>query len=226
MAEFNEKFFGKLSGKFGDFIGVIKGDDNYVTKRSSSRKIDNSPEAVERRAKFKASIQAAKAVTSLTNLKHIWGEKSPKKLSAYNYCIKYNYANIDSDGPRTGYSIVPGQGFSFSIESYSRTDDGIDLTILPLTNSSTFDTDKESHIEASFVILMKNPDSTTSKFSFTALRSNRLPLIIDGNHTFSVIFEDTFKEYLSQFAEVKIYIALNTSDANETPIQFSSQLVR
>lgn len=27
MAEFKEKIFGKLSGKFGDFIGVIKGED-------------------------------------------------------------------------------------------------------------------------------------------------------------------------------------------------------
>jgi len=227
MAEFKEKFFGKVSGKFGDFIGVIKGDENYLAKFSANRKIDNSEAGIKRRAKFKASILAAKTIMGIPNLKTVWKLKAPKKQSGYNYCIKYNYPNIDMDGTKAGYSIVPDYGFAFSTESFSITEDSISLTVLPLINSTAFDLSIEKSIEACFLVELNNPDGDISKkLAFTKLVSADQVLDLENNITFTVNLLETEKNLIASYPNTKVHIALITKNESGEPIQYSSSLIK
>lgn len=222
MAELKEKFFGKISGAFGDFIGIVRGDDNYIVKKKANRKIDNSPQAVERRNKFGVAIQASKAVNSITNLKLIWKLKAPSKLSAFNNFIKYNYHYVESNGTTTGFSLLPGLGFAFSVDNFAVTEDSISLTIFPLINSFTFDTGVEKNIEAYFLIELNNPISENSKkVLFFIKSSGKQSLDLENSLTFSIALKETDTKLISQYSVTKVHVVFCTLDAEEKPVHYS-----
>lgn len=227
MASFKEKFFGKLSGAFGDYIGVIRGDDNLVIRKSSNRKIDTSPEGIERRNRFLASIKASKSINSISGLRYFWKEAAGPKQSAYNYCIKKNYPYITGNGTVDGFSIVPGFGFAFSIDAYTRDENGINLSLTQFSNSTLFNTEIEKNIEAYFIIEVNDPEKVNNeKVHFFPRITEPQPLDLENPLSFSVAFEQSDNTTFSLYPTVKVHIAFCTLDDQGLPVQYSSSLVQ
>lgn len=222
MAELKEKFFGKISGAFGDFIGIVRGDDNYIVKKKANRKIDNSPQAVDRRNKFGVAIQASKSVNSITNLKLIWKLKAPSKLSAFNNFIKYNYHYVESSGTTTGFSLLPGLGFAFSVDDFAITEDSIGLTLLSLINSYSFNTEIEKNIEAYFLVELYSPVSESSKKVLFFIKSSGKQLLdLENSLSFSVALKETDTKLISQYSGIKVHVVFCTLDVEDKPIHYS-----
>lgn len=223
MAELKEKFFGKISGAFGDFIGVVRGDDNYIVKKKANRKVDTSPEAIERRNKFGVAIKASKVVNAVPNLKSIWVENAPSKLTAFNSFIKYNYKYVDGSGSKPGFSLLPGIGFAFSVDTFNQSESDITITLLPLANSTTFDTGIEKNIEAHFLLELFNPnESSNNKILFFSKSSVSQALVLDNPLTFSVNLLETEANLLASYPNVKVHVVFCTLDESNNPIQYSS----
>lgn len=227
MASFKEKFFGKLSGAFGDYIGVIKGDDNFVMRKTSNRKIDTSPEGIERRNRFLTCIKASKKINSINSLRYFWKEAAGPKQSAYNYCIKKNYPYVTGSGTVDGFSIVPGFGFAFSIDTYTRDANGINLSLMQFSNPTLFDTEIEKNIVAYFIIEVNDPDKANNeKVHFFTRITEPQPLDLENPLSFGVTFEQSDNTTFSLYPTVKVHIAFCTLDDEGSPIQYSSSLVQ
>ncbi len=227
MASLKEKFFGKLSGSFGDYIGIVKGDDNFVARKSSKRRLDTSPKGVERRLKFLACIKASKAITSKSSLHYFWKNAAGPKQSAYNYCIKKNYPYITGDGTLSGFSVVPGLGFGFSTDTYTRDENGAILSLFQFANPDMFDTEIEKSIEAYFVFEHYDPEKVDhEKVKFQLWNTIPQPLDLENPLTFSINFDVLDNLLFTQYPELKTHIALCTLDAEGMPVQHSSSLLQ
>jgi len=227
MASFKEKFFGKLSGAFGDYIGVIKGDDNFVMRKASNRKIDTSPEGIERRNRFLACIKASKKINSISNLRYFWKEAAGPKQSAYNYCIKKNYPYITGSGTVDGFSIVPDFGFAFSIDTYARDENGINLSLMQFSNPTLFNTEIEKNIEAYFIIELSDPEKVNNeKVHFFPRITEPQPLDLENPLSFNVSFEQSDNMIFSLYPTVKVHIAFCTLDDEGSPVQYSASLLQ
>lgn len=223
MAVFKEKFFGKVSGAFGDFVGIVRGNDNYIRRKKTGRKIDNSPAGIERRNKFAVAIKAAKAVNSAASLRSIWLENAGGKLTANNHFIKYNYKYVEGSGTKPGFSLLPGIGFAFSVDSFERTENNITVTVLPLVNSTSFDTEVEKDIEAHFLVELKNPESEDGeKVLFFMKSAPKQALDLNNPLTFSTDFQDTDTSLLQNYPNVIVHSVFCTLDADDSPVQYSS----
>lgn len=227
MASLKEKFFGKLSGSFGDYIGIVKGDDNFIARKSSKRRLDTSPKGVERRLKFLACIKASKAITSKSSLHSFWKDAAGPKQSAYNYCIKKNYPYITGDGTLSGFSVVPGLGFGFSTDTYTRDENGVILSLLQFANPDMFDTEIEKSIEAYFVFEHYDPEKVDhEKVKFQLRNTIPQPLDLENPLTFSINFDELDNLLFTLYPEVKTHIALCTLNAEGIPVQHSSSLLQ
>ena len=226
MAELNKTVLGKLSGAVGDIIFRQRNGKNFVGTKPSSFIPGNDPASVARRAKFGLSIQLAKTINSISPLKSVWSKTAPSGITSYNYIIKVNYNNIDSNTLSDAVTLAPGTGFIISASSIAIASSGVQADLNAIGNSEGINPANEVSIQLVAVINLSNPvDNTLKSNAFLGLVSASQATDLDNALSFQFPLTTQESQLIDRYQDHKGFFSLLTLDNNNTVVHYSSTIV-
>jgi len=226
MAELNKTVLGKLSGAVGDIIFRQRNGKNFVGTKPSSFIPGNDPASVARRAKFALSIQLAKTMNSIQPLKSVWSRTSPSGLTAYNYMIKTNYNNVESDALSDAVTLFPGTGFAINSSSLSIASTGVQADLNAIGNKEGIDTMSEVSLQLVAVIYLSIPvDNTLKPNAFLGLASAAQAIDLNSALSFPFTLTTQASQLIDKYQDHKGFFALLTLNADNEVVRYSSTIV-
>lgn len=224
MARLKKKFFGNLSGKFGDAVFRQVGDKNIIAQRPSGYKTPDTQEYKDRTTKFGLSIQLAKSIYRIPALKVFWEREFQGAARLFNLIVRSNYPFISPDGVSSSPHLLPdANGFSINLNSLNVSTNSISLEVAALTNAAEINTDIEKKIRLISVMLLANPiDKRLPDFSFLKMQSEDLILSLTDPLTFNIVTSQNYSERIQNYGLKKAFFVLVTLNENNDFVNHSS----
>lgn len=224
MATLKKKFFGNLSGKFGDAVFRQVGDKNIIAQRPSGYKTPDTQEFKDRTTKFGLSIQLAKSIYRLPALKVFWEREYPGAARIFNLIVRTNYPFISSDGISSSPHLLPAEnGFNVNLNSNNITANSISLEVASLTDAAEINTDIEKKIRLILVMLLADPiDKRLPAFSFLKIQSEDLNLTVTDPLIFNIVPAQNYSDRILNYTQKKAFFVLITLNDNNDLVNHSS----
>lgn len=219
MAELNKKYFGNLTGKFGDVVFRQRGSKNYVAQKPKSYSPPQTPEFLERTGKFKLSIRLASVINSIAELKVIWTPLVTGKL-VFHHLVSLNYQAIETAGVNNQVKVSPDTGFGARLESAVPGGSSLTVNMHPLTVESGIDlsVEKEIQLAAAAVFADPNVEGLVPVHIFPLL-SARTVFNLTDPLTFVVNFSTADADLTGSYNSKKFFCTLITFDAQYNPVK-------
>jgi hypothetical protein len=224
MAQLKKKYFGNLSGRFGDAVFRQIGDKNYIAQRPAKYKVPETPEFRDRITRFGLSAKLAKSVYGTPDLQTFWKREYPEENRLFNFILQVNYPFMNPDGISSNPMIAPDEnGFGARLDSHSISDNSIRADIAPLGSSSGIDPGVETRIRLISIILLAEPlDLNYPGFHLFTLQSGEQTLSLDDPLRFDIQLSGNQAEKVARYQQIKALFSLITSDDNGNLFRYSS----
>ena len=224
MASLKKKFFGNLSGRFGDAVFRQLGDKNYIAQRPSGYKTPNTQEFKDRTSKFGLSVKLAKVIYRIPALKTFWAKEFPGEARLFNFIMRTNYPFINPDGISSTPFLAPDEnGFSVNVNTTSISDDAVNVEIQALNNTGVIDPVIDKKIRLISVVLLANPlDKRMPAFRLLTMQSEDIALSVTDPITFNIVPSQNYSERIQSYGQKKAFFVLVTLDDNDNLVNHSS----
>jgi hypothetical protein len=213
MAELNKKFFGNLTGTFGDVVFRQRGSSNYVAQRPKNYTAPDTETFRARTGKFGLAIKLSSNILKLPTVKDIWNSKLSGDKSAYQNLVADNYPSCSSEDITGKINIVPEDGIGVMMDSCVIGADKLTLTLAALTENAGIDINIEKKIRLISLLFLNNPLAEGEK-SYMFLKINSAK--IDFNLTEQIVFDIPFSTAdvlsLADYQDKKAYFTVITYD--------------
>ena len=226
MATIKKTVLGRISGAVGDVVFKEKNGKNFVGLRAASFIPGSDSGSIERRAKFSLSTQLASVINSNSQLRSLWLEAIPSGANVYNYLIKANYNNLQSDNVTDLVSIVPGYGFIAKKKTVTFSDTSIQVVTEAIGDNQEIDTSVETKVQLAAVIFLNNAvDDSVKPRNFISMLSPSQALVLNADLTFALNLSAQGALIISKYQIHKGFFSLLTLDANDGLVNFSGTFV-
>ena len=224
MATLRKKFFGNLSGAFGDAVFRQVGDKNYIAQRPAEYKAPDTQDYKDRTTKFGLSVKLAKSIYRIPELKTLWGNEYPTESRLFNLIVRKNYPYIIPDGVSSTPNLLPDENsFSVTVNSLSFSESGINVEVAALSNTGIISSGIDTKIRLVSVILLASPvDQAMPGFNFITMQSDDVVLSLPDPVTFSIVPTQTITDRILDYEQRKAFFVLVTLNDNNDPINYSS----
>lgn len=224
MARLKKKFFGNLSGAFGDAVFRQLGDNNYIAQRPSGYKTPDTQEFRDRTSKFGLSVKLAKSIYRIPALKTFWAKEFPNETRLFNFLVRTNYPFINPDGISSTPYLAPDENsFSVPVNTISISGDAVNVVINALDNTAVIDPVIEKKIRLISVVLLANPlDQRMPAFRVLTMQSEDLTLSVTDPITFNIVPSQNYSERIQNYGQKKAFFVLVTLDNNDDLVNYSS----
>jgi hypothetical protein len=223
MAQLKKKYFGNLSGRFGDAVFRQLGDKNYIAQRPANYKVPDTPEFRDRITKFGFAAKLAKSVYRTQALQTFWKREYPVEIRMFNFILQTNYSFINPDGISSTPLIVPEvSGFGVNLNTASISDRSVRVNIDPLGSLTGIDETVETQIQLISILLLANPvDINYPKFHLFPLQSEEQRLSLNDPLVFDMVLSSNQSEKVQRYQKRKALFALVTLDNNSSLVNYS-----
>ena len=224
MAQLKKKYFGNLSGRFGDAVFRQLGDKNYIAQRPANYKVPDTPEFRDRIAKFGLSAKLAKSIYRIPALQTFWKREYPGQARLFNFILQANYPFINSDILSSVPYIVPDErGFSAILNSSSISESSITVDIAPIGRLAGIDETLETKIRLISVLLLSAlVEEKLPKYHLLSLESDDRTLSLNDPLDFELVLSGNQSEKVQRYQQRKALFALVTSDDSGNLVNYSS----
>ncbi len=225
MAIIKGGILSELKGSVGNITGRIVNGRNILCRKPGFRKKNTSVEVLKRQDKFKLSVSLGSAVGTFDTLKLIWKTLAPQGMNYFSYLVQSNYKMI-GDGVLTNKNIItPYGGFPIGTDTNTISSTAISIVVDALTGTYEFDPETEVNIKLYALVYLSNPLSDNAdKFTFIPVEFEAQALQLTDAITFSKALLKADQVIFESYTDHKVYAALVTLDANNTPINYSSSI--
>ena len=225
MAELKGNVLGKVTGTIGNLVGRVRSGKNYLASRPGSFMPGDDADSVARRERFKLSVQFAKSLILLDDLKSVWDNNAPSGISAYNFIVQSNYKFFENDLPSSSNIIVPPNGFNISTNQFQVLQASLHVEFLPLGESAPFDPAVEKNLRLYSLFSLYDPlNPGLDQFAFIPLSSEKQIFQTSADTVFDIPIPQYHQSLISKYQNKKVYIALLTLDENDKPLRYSITL--
>ena len=225
MAELKGNVLGKVTGTIGNLVGRVRSGKNYLASRPGSFMPGDDADSVARRERFKLSVQFAKSLIILDDLKSVWDNNAPSGISAYNFIVQSNYKYFENDLPSSSNIIVPPNGFNISTNQFQISQTALHVELLPLGDSAPFDPAVEKNLRLYSLFSLYDPlNPDLDAYGFIPLFSAKQSFQISSNLTFDISIPSYNQSLIAKCQNKKVFIALLTLDENDKPKRYSITL--
>lgn len=225
MAELKGNVLGKITGTIGNLVGRVRSGKNYLASRPGSFLPGDDPGSVARRERFKLSVQFAKSLIQLGDLKFVWDDNSPSGISAYNFIVQSNYKFFENDLPSSSNIIVPPNGFSISTNQFQLSPTALHVELLLLGDSAPFDPAVEKNLRLYSLFSLYEPlNPDFDAYGFIPLFSGKQVFQTSADTIFDIPIPQYHQSLIAKYQNKKVFIALLTLDENDKPVRYSITL--
>ncbi len=223
MAEFTNRFFGEMSGSFGDVVYRQRNGKNYTAKKPKQYTVPNSDKFKKRTFTFKLSLSISKIINQIPELKNIWKSNVAKGVTPYQHLISLNYPFLNADSFSSRIKIAPNNGFGVRIDQCSLTDTELSLSLNPLSAASNINTAAETKIQLFAVVYLNNPvNEGDPQYAFFSVTSEKITFDLTNPLSFTVIVPTSAADELSAYKNSKIFFTLVTFDEADNPVNYAN----
>jgi hypothetical protein len=229
MAEIINELTGRVRGKVGNLIYKITNGKTSLSALTTSHMIDNSPEAIKRKNRFRLTVKFAKAVNKLLQIKYFWKtvvvNADDEYKSAFVKIVKKNFPNITDTALTDTVYLIPTFGIGVTASDITLTNTLITVELDPIGTEQGIDLLVEKKAQIACVLFNETPvgtDATLEPYEFIWKMSNEVTLSLTNPMTFSIALEGDKQAIYDAYTTRKAYLAFITLDANGIPVRFSA----
>lgn len=229
MARIINELTGRARGKVGNLIYKITNNKTSLSALPTSYRVSNTPEAIERRKRFRMTVKFANAVGKISPLKYFWKNVSLNAedvhKSAFNKIVKESYSYVTGDALDADINIVPGFGFTAVSTETTLTNSLITLKIAAIGNEEKIDVLIETKVQAACLLFLKDPtDTRRAAYTFIECLSASTALNLSNPITFTFPIEGAERNLFDAYAVQKAYFTVLTLNDASVPIKFSDTI--
>jgi len=215
MANLKKQVLGKVSGTIGDMVFREFNGKNIVGLKPSSFNTPEDPASINRRSKFKMSVDLAKSIYLSPQLKSLWKPGTPTGLSEFNFLVKTNYSHVSPNAPGNFILLVPAGGFPFTAENVDKTAQQFSVTVGAIGTNNGIDPAVEVKTQMFSVLFNSNPlQEEVEPYAFITLSSGIINLSLTEQLQFISQLNGSQSLLYNQYQDHKVYFALVTLDAD------------
>ncbi|MFZ4592144.1 MAG: hypothetical protein ACOYN6_14165 [Ignavibacteria bacterium] len=229
MAEIINELTGRVRGKVGNLVYKITNGKTSLSALSTSHNVDNSPNAIKRKNRFRLTVKFAQAVNKLLQLKYLWKtvvvNANDEHKSAFVKIFKKNYPNISDTALNNLIYLIPTFGFGATSTDITLTDALITVDLAPIGTGQGIDLLVEQNAQLACVLFNHTPvvgDASLAPFEFIWKMSDVVTLSLTNPMSFSFDLEGDKQAIYNAYTVRKAYFALITLDADGVPVRFSA----
>lgn len=223
MAKIRKQVLGIISGAVGDVLFRVKSGVAYVGTKPISFIPGTDSASVLRRSRFTMATKFSRAINSVPELKSIWKEVTPSRLTQYNMIVKFNYHNVQPDAVSNLVKLVPDIGFSVNISDVSISASELGVQIASVSANAGIDPATELYFKLVGVLHLSNPiDESTYPHAFMRVVSEESPLDLENPLIYNISFMDQVNQLIEQYQVHKVFLTLLTLDINKNPVHYSN----
>ncbi|MFA6980542.1 MAG: hypothetical protein WC209_14565 [Ignavibacteriaceae bacterium] len=222
MAQLKNRFFGEMTGSFGDVVYRRRNGKNYTAKKPKSYAVPMDGKFQMRTAKFRLALKLAAVINSIPLIKTIWQQSLPKGATPYQKLVSLNYPLLGFNDVAGILELVPKGGFGARIDTSLLSNESLSVALLPLTAASMINPAVEVSIMLISLIFAKNPSlEGINAYEVLPVFSPVQPIDLVAQLSFTSLLSTADTDTLAQYQEKKIYNTLITFDASNNPVQYA-----
>lgn len=229
MAKLKNKFFGEISGKFGDAIFKQMGSSNYISTYPRKYNRTNSIDHQNRINRFIQASKFSSAVSSLPELKHFWDISNNNSSNVYNSIMRKSLKLLNQGHPITNLKITPEKGFGAMVSDYNLIKERLIVRLAPLTERSGINTNIETNIKLISVFNPYQSSQNLPDYEYFANFSTNYTIDLNNPIELTITLSTAQSNLIEQYSKCIVYNTLVTSNNEDMLINyantFSSDLV-
>ena len=223
MAKLNKTILGKVSGALGDITFRQRNGKNFLSTRPGSFVPGQDPASVARRQKFALSIQLAKAINSISELKSVWSSVATPGTSAYNQMMRANYPMISPTDISGLIKLVPSLGFNVTNPTVTLGPSEITANTDAIGNLAGIDPTAEPSTRLVSVVYLSNPsDDLVGAYTFLTFNSEVKDTDLTSALSFTFTLSDVETQLFAKYQDKKGFFVLLTLDATGKVVHYSN----
>ena len=222
MAQLKNRFFGEMTGSFGDVVYRRRNGKNYTAKKPKTYAVPMDGKFQMRTAKFRLALKLAAVINSIPIIKTIWQQTLPKGATPYQKLVSLNYPLLGFNDVTGILELVPKGGFGARIDTSLLSNESLSVALQPLTAASMIDPAVEVSIMLISLIFAKNPSvEGINAYEVLPVFSPVQPIDLSAQLNFTSLLSTADADTLAQYQDKKIYNTLITFDATNNPVQYA-----
>lgn len=229
MAEIINELTGRVRGKVGNLVYKITNGKTSLSALTTNHYVDNSPEAIKRKKRFKLTVKFSQAVNSLFRLKYFWKtvvvNANDEHKSAFVKIFKKNYPNISDTALNDLIYLIPTFGIGVTHTDISLTNSLITVDLDPIGTGQGIDLSVEKRAQLACVLFNHTPDTgdaSLAPYEFICKMSDEVVLNLTNPLTFTFELEGDKQAVYNAYTARKAYFTLITLDDDGVPVRFSA----
>lgn len=223
MAQLKKQVLGTISGAVGDILFRVMNGNTYVGTRPASFIPGTDEASVARRLRFAVATKLCRSINSVPELKKIWKDVTPSKLTQYNMMVRINYHNVSHTQVSDFIKLVPDIGFSVNVTSIIIDSSNLEVDIQGVAANSGIDPVSELYFKLVGVLVLSNPtDTQLAPYVFLRITTNDSALDLLNPMNYQVAFMDQVSQLIAQYQVHKVFLTLLTLDVNKNPVHYSN----
>lgn len=223
MAELKNRFFGEMTGAFGDVVYRLRKGKNFTARKPRSYKKQNSEASRQRSNAFKMSIKYASTINSIPELQNFIKAGITTNQSCYEYLLSTCMKGLFGKSSIERVPFTPEKGFGVEVDESTLDATSFTLSVKPLLVGSKIDTSIETKFRLISIVQMTETVIEGEKpFAFLKLQSETIPSSVEENLEFSIRLSTAEKQLLEVYKKYLINSTIITYDENDTPIRYAN----
>ena len=223
MAKLNKTILGKVSGSLGDITFRQLNGKNYLATRPGSFVPGKDPASVERREKFAFSIQLAKSINGISDLKSVWSAAAAPGISAFNQIMRTNYPMISANDISGPIRLTPSLGFNATNPAITLGPSEVTANIDAIGNLTGIDPAEEPSTKLASVVYLGNPtDELVGAYTFLSFVSDAKDTDLATALSFTFTLSDVETQLFAKYQDKKGFFVLLTLDATGKVVHYSN----
>jgi hypothetical protein len=223
MAQLKKQVLGTISGAVGDVLFRVMNGNTYVGTKPSSFMPGMDTASINRRMRFSMATKFARSVNSVPELKAIWKNVTPSRLSQYNMMVKINYHNVQHNSVSNLIKLVPEIGFELNVSSIDITPVRLRVDIDSVASNAGINPATEQFFKLVGVFHLSNPvNEQNAPHVFMRIISEDTPIDLENPVNYQIPFLNQVSQLVDQYQDRKAFLTLLTLDINKNPVHYSN----
>jgi hypothetical protein len=223
MAELKNRFFGEVTGAFGDVVYRVRKGKNFTARKPRKYKKQKTDESIKRSNAFKMSIKYASMINSIPELRSFIKAGLITDQSPYEYLLSTCMKSLFGKPTIERVPITLDSGFGVEVSESTFDGTTFTLTTEPLLGSSLVDTSIEKKFRLISLLQSTEPEAEGEKpYAFIKLKSESIPSSVEDSLEFTIRLSTAEKQLLQLYKTYVINSTIITYDENDNPIRYAN----
>ncbi|HRI46120.1 MAG TPA: hypothetical protein PK559_03355 [Ignavibacteriaceae bacterium] len=225
MAELKNRFFGEVTGAFGDVVYRVRKGKNFTARKPKQYKKQQTEQYIKRTNTFRMSIKLSSMINSVPELHNFLKTGIVTNQSPYEYLLSRSMKGLFNKSSIERFPITPEKGFGVEIDETVFDGKLLTFRIKPLLSSSMIDTSIEKKFKLISIIQAIEPNTEIdAPYSFLKLQSESIVSSVEDNLEFTLNLSTADKQLMELYNTYVTNSTIITYDENDNPLKYSNTM--